>query len=37
MTKTRQERKANSIWDEVAELKREKILQSTVDLFPETA
>ena len=33
MPKTRNNPKAASVWDEVAELKREKILQSAVDLF----
>jgi AcrR family transcriptional regulator len=33
MTKTRNRPKAASVWDEVTELKREKILQSAVDLF----
>ena len=33
MTKARNHPKAASVWDEVAELKREKILQSAVDLF----
>lgn len=33
MTKLRKNHKATSVWDEVAELKREKILQSAVDLF----
>ena len=33
MPKTRENPKAASVWDEVAELKREKILQSAVDLF----
>lgn len=33
MSKARNNPKATSVWDEVAELKREKILQSAVDLF----
>ena len=33
MPKARQNRKSSSVWDEVADLKREKILQSAVDLF----
>ncbi len=33
MSKARNNPKAASVWDEVAELKREKILQSAVDLF----
>ena len=33
MPKARNNPKAASVWDEVAELKREKILQSAVDLF----
>lgn len=33
MSKARNSTRATSIWDEVAELKREKILQSAVDLF----
>ena len=33
MSKARNNPKATSVWDEVADLKREKILQSAVDLF----
>ncbi|MBW3095972.1 TetR/AcrR family transcriptional regulator [Pseudohoeflea coraliihabitans] len=33
MPRTRKSTKAASVWNEVAELKREKILQSAVDLF----
>lgn len=33
MSKARNNPKSASVWDEVAELKREKILQSAVDLF----
>ncbi len=33
MSKARTTSRAASVWDEVAELKREKILQSAVDLF----
>ena len=33
MTKARNNSKFASVWDEVAQLKREKILQSAVDLF----
>ena len=33
MSKARNTLKATSVWDEVADLKREKILQSAVDLF----
>ncbi len=33
MSKARNTSKATSVWDEVTELKREKILQSAVDLF----
>lgn len=33
MSKARNKPKATSVWDEVAELKRQKILQSAVDLF----